>query len=179
MLQIYTTEFMKVANLTFFNRQSRKLTVQPNIGVTVSIPNIFAVIKIKRMKKAFTTHGLILRDKDLAIVTGNKPNPIEIDIPKDVHAIQPDTIFVEGNFYTHDEIEVSFSFNAEGIDIVDITYGSGDFLVEVDLQENEGATCEIKDRNYKLEDLSKELQLRILKVSNEMYADKMKTIIND
>lgn len=128
------------------------------------------------MKTAYTTHGLILWDKDLAIVTGNKPNPIEIEVAENVHIIQPDTTFVEGNFNTYDEIEVSFSFLGEGIDISDITQCSGFFCVAVQIFKDDETDLQIKDRNFKLEDLSMELQKRIHDVAEKMRADKMKFI---
>lgn len=125
-------------------------------------------------KKAYTTHSLLLSDKDLAIVVGNNPNPIEVELPESVYVIQDDTTFVEGDFNRHDEIEVSMSFLGEKIDSVDVSDGESYFIVSVQIFENDETDLQIKDRNFKLEDLSIELQKRIHVVAEKMRDDKMK-----
>lgn len=125
-------------------------------------------------KKAYTTHGLLLSDKDLAIVVGNNPNPIKVELPESV-TVSCDTIYVEGDFNRHDLITVQLGSLSNGLEPEDINCFSH-FEIDVQIFENDETDLQIKDRNFKLEDLSMDLQKRIYDVAEKMRADKMKFI---
>lgn len=131
------------------------------------------------MKKAFIAHSMLFNTKELAILICGSSIITEIEIPEHEELISCDKFFVNGDFVYYDAIEVQVNDLSNFIDPTDLHQDSGYFEVKVSIEENEDPILTIKDRNFKLEDLSMELQERIHKVANEMYADKMKTIVND
>lgn len=129
--------------------------------------------------KAFIAHSIIFKSKESAIIIGGFSNPTEVEVSEFEELASIETIFVDPDFNHHNLIEVQTSRLSNGIDPCDLHDESGNFQVSVHINENEDPILTIKDRIFELEHLSMELQERIHKVANEMYEDKMKTIVND
>lgn len=127
----------------------------------------------------YLTRGVIFKRKDVSVVFGNTQVPVEITLNTDLFGlfVSCDQIYVDGDFNNHDLITVQLGTLSNGLEPEDIDCYSH-FEIDVQIFENEETDLQIKDRNFKLEDLSMELQARIVKVAEEMRADKMK-FIND
>ena len=126
---------------------------------------------------AYTTNGLIFEDYDVSIILG-KSQPKELEVETDTFLIECDKIYVDGDFNKYDLITVQLGSLSNGLEPEDINCFSH-FEIEVCITESEDPDLQIKDRNFKLDDLSMELQARIVKVAEEMHNDKMKSFIND
>lgn len=128
--------------------------------------------------KAYVTYkkGIVFSDKDLAIITGNSLDIYCLDnigIPLIDISVYCDTIYVEGDFNRHDLITVQLGSLSNGLEPEGIDCYSH-FEVGVQIFENDETDLQVKDRNFKLEDLSMELQKRIHDVAEKMRFDKMK-----
>lgn len=125
------------------------------------------------MKTAYTTHGLLFEDKDLAIVVGNDDDVIEVMGSNYFDTIEGE-IYIAPDFNKHSEIECNIILNNSKIELEDIRDNASVFFVEVGLMEGEDPMLEIKDRKFKLEHLSMGLQARIMETANKMYNDWLK-----
>jgi|GEM_PF-6227691 len=125
------------------------------------------------MKTAYTTHGLLFESKDVSIIVGDEPSPFKLEVNEVVSLIECSKIYVEGNFNSHDFIEVDLSSLTHDIEPEDLG-GYSHIEISVVMGGFNFPILEIKDRSFKLENLSMELQERIHKVANEMYIDWLK-----
>ena len=127
----------------------------------------------------YLTNGMLFKLNDVAIIASNNFIPIEVEINErhESHFISCDKIYVDGDFNKYDLITVQLGSLSNGSEPEDIG-GFSHFEIDVQIYNDGETDLQIKDRNFKLEDLSMELQARILKVAKEMYEDKMKTIVN-
>lgn len=129
------------------------------------------------MKTAYTTHGLLFENKDVAIIVGNDPKPFKIDVSLDIPVFiygLKGEIYIAPDFNKHNEIECNIILSNSKIELEDVRDNASVFFVGVDMETNHDPLCEVKDREFKLEHLSMELQQRIHKVANEMYIDWLK-----
>lgn len=128
--------------------------------------------------KAFIAKGIMFESEDVQFIIENTNVSIGIEIPNaiDKLLVKCDKIYVDGDFNKHDLITVQLGSLSNGLEPEDINCYSH-FEIDVYIIPDEDPHLTIKDRNFKLEDLSIDLQTRIVKVANEMYDDKMK--IND
>lgn len=128
--------------------------------------------------KAYVTHGkgIVFSDKDLAVITGDSLDIYCLDkigIPLIDISVFCDKIYVDGDFNTHDLITIQLGTLSNGLEPEDINCYSH-FEVDVTMSNGEDPVCEVKDRNFKLEHLSMELQKRIHDKAEEMYQDWLK-----
>lgn len=126
---------------------------------------------------AYTANGLLFEDYDASVIVG-KSLPKELEVEIGTFLISLDQIFVNGDFNEHKIIEVQLGTLSNGLEPEDINCYSY-FEVDVTMSNGEYPVCEVKDRNFKLEHLSMELQKRIHDKAEEMYQDWLKTIVND
>ncbi len=122
---------------------------------------------------AYTANGLIFEDYDASIIVG-KSLPKELEVEIDTFLISVDQIFVNGDFNTHDKIEVQLGTLSNNIDPEDIQEGCSYFNVSVINEIGEEQTLGIDDREFQIQDLTMELQKRIHDKAEEMYQDWLK-----
>lgn len=126
--------------------------------------------------KAYITKSILFNSNDLALIVGNDLDIYTIDPWIDgCPIVSCDTIYVEGDFNRHDLITVQLGTLSNKLEPEDIDCFSH-FEIDVQIFENDETDLQIKDRNFKLEYLSMELQKRIHDVAEKMRADKMKFI---
>lgn len=131
------------------------------------------------MKTAYTTHGLLFENKDVAIIIGDYPDPIEAQVPMSpviTTLFICEKIYVNPDFNKHKIIDVQLgNFIGSNFDPEEtIRNGSSFFEINCTFFENSEMELQIENRNFKLEHLSMELQQRIHKVAEEMYQDWLK-----
>jgi hypothetical protein len=125
------------------------------------------------MRTAYTTHGLLFESRDITVIVNDDPRPIEIAIYPSIFTIKGE-IYIAPDFNKHNEIECNIILSNSKIELEDVRKNASVFFVEVFMSENYDPELSIKDRNFKLEHLSMELQERIHKTANEMYQDWLK-----
>lgn len=129
--------------------------------------------------KAYLTKGCVFIGSDESIIfSGNCSLICMMEFPRyDISEflVSCERIYVEGSVIesAYNTIEVQMGTLSNGLEPEDVG-GYSHFEVGVFMEENEDPICEVKDRNFKLEHLSMELQKRIHDKAEEMYQDWLK-----
>lgn len=126
------------------------------------------------MKTAYTTHGLLFEDRDIAVIVSDEPRKqFSLSIKEECLLIKGE-IYIAPDFNKHEEIECNIILSNSKIELEDVRDNASAFFVSVTMSENEDPVLHVEGRNFKLEHLSMELQERIYKTANEMYIDWLK-----